>query len=204
MSNDPESSCRSSKLTVQIVSQNIQRGFPNLSDNVFSSYFTAFHSKDLATSTASTGLVLKTSTGWQTRERTSCWSRWRTGVAGKCLQSTPASEWSLKLITTDWEWAAIMAMLATRSLGITANSLQHWTEIVMHTQVKQAASQKIQLLLCLCLTVVMLKYFLRKLCSLSEGRLVVQLMCPFKPKWSLVQRRTLPQPLPRWNLLGRV
>lgn len=152
---------------------------------------------------ASTGLVWKTSTGWQTRERTSCWSRWRTGVAGKCLQSTPALEWSLKLITTDWEWVAIMAMLATPSPGIMANSSQHWTEIATHTQVKQATCPKTQLLLCLCLTVIF-KYFIRKLCSLSEGRLVVQLMRPFKPEWSLVQRRTLPQPLPRWNLLGRV
>lgn len=44
----------------------------------------------------------------------------------------------------------------------------------------------------------------RQLCPLPEGRLVVQLLCPFKFEWSLVQRRTLPQPLPRWSLLGRV
>lgn len=44
----------------------------------------------------------------------------------------------------------------------------------------------------------------RQLCPLPEGRLVVQLLCPFKFEWSLVQRRTLPQPLPRWSLLGWV
>lgn len=44
----------------------------------------------------------------------------------------------------------------------------------------------------------------RKLRSLSEGRVVVQLLRTFKFEWSLVQRRTLPQPLPRWSLLGRV
>lgn len=52
--------------------------------------------------------------------------------------------------------------------------------------------------------VLFLLFFFRKLCSLPEGRVVVQLLRTFKFEWSLVQRRTLPQPLPRWSLLGRV
>lgn len=44
----------------------------------------------------------------------------------------------------------------------------------------------------------------RKLCALSEGRVVVQLLRTFKSERCVVQRRTLPQPLPRRSLLGRV
>lgn len=105
-----------------------------LTDSVF--LITALYSKALATSMASTGLVWRTSTGWQTREITNCWSRWRTGQAERCLQSMPASGWSQRLISTSWGWAATMATLETPSPGTTANSSQHWTETTMHIQVQ--------------------------------------------------------------------
>lgn len=44
----------------------------------------------------------------------------------------------------------------------------------------------------------------RKLCPLPEGRLVVQLLCPFKSERGLVQRGTLSEPIPGWSLLGWV
>lgn len=46
--------------------------------------------------------------------------------------------------------------------------------------------------------------FYRKLCPLSEGRMVVQCLCSFQPQWGLVPRGPLPEPIPGWSLLGRI
>lgn len=129
------------------------------------------------------------------------------------MQSTPASEWSRKLTTTGSEWAGITETPGTPSPGTTANSSQRWTETTTRTQVKGLAFQKIaedHLSLlegnyydCFCVFWLFSNFF-RKLCALSEGRVVVQLLRTFKSERCVVQRRTLPQPLPRWSLLGRV
>lgn len=54
------------------------------------------------------------------------------------------------------------------------------------------------------LTAIIFPLISRKLCPLPEGRLVVQLLRPFKSERGLVQRWTLPQPIPGRSLLGRV
>lgn len=78
---------------------------------------------------------------------------------------------------------------------------------MMHIQVKAVCSVKHKARVQCKISLYARFYFFlvsRQLCPLPEGRLVVQLLCTLKSERSLVQRRTLPQPLPRRGLLGGV
>ena len=98
--------------------------------------FFSLLSKALATLMVSTGWAWSTSTGWPTRETTSCWWPLRTGRAGRLSQSTPASASSPRRSSTSWGWVVTTVTPGTLWPGTTGNSSLPWTEITTCTQVR--------------------------------------------------------------------